>query len=201
MALLVETYEEVETVGPECEVETDAEALELIEQLGLDGQRELSSRKDDGTTVRSPYRKATKEESFVCRMICPEATLLTKYNAGPIPLRVMQVAAHATDMFDFLFVLHPKQVVKDPFLVGCKGKYDWSPWSNEVFMLARWGAELAPWPELKAKAASMFREGYKAALEKIRAEIVGIDIDAVPDGVLCSASSIDMPRVFDLRNW
>lgn len=83
--MLVETFEleEVAEQPPELE----AEAVALIEKLGLDGQQ-----------TRIPYRKMTEEETFVYGILCPMRTPLKKYKEGPIPLRVLQVAAHATDV-------------------------------------------------------------------------------------------------------
>lgn len=195
--MLVETFEEVETVGPEMELDNCDEAIALIEQLGLKGQAK-PKQKADGTRVLSPYRKITAGESFVVRMITPETTKLVDYGSGPIPLRVLQVAAHAKDHFKTLFVCHPKALVKDPFLIGYTGDYDWSPWiqSDRIFILARWGAELASWPELMAKAASMYRDQFKAALAKVAMQIQGGPalIDTTPDAVIC-ARGLEFPMI------
>lgn len=198
--LAVETYEELETLGPESEIESEPEALALIEKLGLTGQKEMASAKD-GTAVRFPYRKATREELFVMRLVCPQHTKLCDYKDGTIPLRVLQVASHASDLFDTLWVLHPKQVIKDPFLIGVKSDYDYSPFVGESFMLARWGAELAPWHELRAKAAAIYRDLYKAALSKVRRELQLVDVDAIPDSVLCAARPDVFPDTMHMATW
>ena len=80
--MLVETYEvtEIDAEGtPECE----AEASELIEKLGLEGQRKLY-RENGNQQTRIPYRKMTAEEKFqtALQMIqaCKnKATLQTYY--------------------------------------------------------------------------------------------------------------------------
>lgn len=157
--MLVETYEvpEVDAMGtPECE----AEAIELIESLGLEGQQSLL-KKSGGETVRMPYRKMTAEEAFVYEKVLPKKTKLQNYSDGPIPLRVLQVASHAKELYDLIQVWHPENAdEKDPVLVGVNGS-EYS--AKERFMLARWGEELLPFSELAKKAGAKVRAEIKAA--------------------------------------
>ena len=65
----VETYEVAELIGEQLEDISSPEAIELIEQLGLDGQKELLSVREvgdgDSVVVRNPYQVMTEEEQRV----------------------------------------------------------------------------------------------------------------------------------------
>ena len=163
--MLVETYEVSEArdvAAPECE----AEAIALIESLGLTGQQELVRPKEDGTAERIPYRLMTDEECFVYENICPTRTRADKYESGMIPLRVLQVLAHATSLecFRFFEIWHPTDFkMKDPVLVGCMGDSDWSV---KRYILARWGEVLDDFPALKKVASELARNSKLAELTK-----------------------------------
>ncbi len=98
--MLVETFEAIETDAGG-EVECDAEAIALIEELGLEGQRKLINKTGDAP-ARNPYRKMSIQERFAFRALMPKHVALDKYSDGPIPLRVLQVAAHAKGMFKWV---------------------------------------------------------------------------------------------------
>lgn len=159
----VETYE-VPEVDFEGNVESNDEAVALIEKLELDGQRELIH---PGRGYRTPYRKMTKEEAVVYGAIFEKKTNIAKYKDEPIPLRVLQVAAHAKSLFKELQVWHkPSADIKDPILVGVNG-VEWAS-DREMFMLARWGDCLVPFAELAQVAAKLLRE---KAMDDIKAII------------------------------
>ncbi len=169
----VETYEQTEmtSAGPEC----DAEAIALIESLGLTGQQELITR-PDGDAVRNPYRLMTEEELCVYSLLMPKHVEISKYSDGPIPLRVLQVAAHARDLgLPVLRVWCPATGPKDdPILVAREHDY-----TSKIWLLARWGDALLPMEELAKKAAALARDGIKtallAALEEVRGDLSMID--------------------------
>jgi len=139
----VETYECSEVASEPIEIAE--EAIAIIESLELEGQRKLVRPKtDESQPARCPYREITAEEEFAYRVLCPTTTALEKYEAGPIPLRVLQIACHAKSlrMFKRLEVWHRAvPAVKDPVLVANTGEYDWSS-GAKLFILARWGEEL-----------------------------------------------------------
>lgn len=89
----VETYEvtELDATG---ELECEADAVALIEELGLAGQQELITGRGK-TKQRMPYRKMTAEEFRVYNTIFGQKVNIRTYSDEPIPLRVLQVAAHA----------------------------------------------------------------------------------------------------------
>jgi hypothetical protein len=163
----VETYEAVET-GFDGAVECDAEALALIEQLGLEGQQKLVAKNDAGDDVRNPYRKMTADENYVYSLLLSRKVKLDQYDDGPIPLRVLQVAAHAKDHFSTLMVWCPENAdVKDPILLGYTG----NEYSRERFMLARWGEVLEPLDKLRPLAAAKHRAKLQADCAKAQAKV------------------------------
>lgn len=170
--MLVETFEatEVDSQGvPEC----DDAAVALIEQLGLSGQQKLLQRRegDSGTKVlRSPYCKMTADEQAVYGFLCPKQTTLHKYEDGPIPLRVLQVAAHATEFFEEIRVWSPKEArIKDPVLVGYTDKNQYGNFEG-LFILARWGEVLEDFGVLTKRAGESAKASFKAGLEEVIAK-------------------------------
>lgn len=124
-------------------VEQSEEALRIINDLGLDGQKPKSL--STGTVVRFPYRLMTDEELFVYSILCPQRTDLKTYDLSPIPLDILKTAAYAKSLQDpriaYLEVWSAtSQKVKDPVLVG--KKEHWS--SSQIYILGRWGEELLP---------------------------------------------------------
>jgi len=172
--MAVETYE-LDEVQEET-VEECAEARALIDELGLDGQKPKTGA--DSKKQRLPYRLMTPEERAVFKTLCPAEARLADYDAGPIPLRVLQIAAHAKPLFDELYVWHPVGHDKDPVLVGCNGP----SYCNDRFILARWGGELDEWPALLKRAARLHTERVVDRLETIAKKVTRALNDAC-DGV------------------
>ena len=151
----VETYECSETAAEP--IEASEEAVRLIDQLGLDGQKELICPNAVQQNARCPYSIATEEQLWVFRTLCPVHTKLANYNRSPIPLRVLQVAAHA-DSLGFFTELqvwdHASSEVSDPVLVGIIGE---SYSIEAVHLLARWADALDEWPTMLKLAAAKWR--------------------------------------------
>jgi len=174
----VETYE-VDSTHPE----VDEAANALVEQLGLDGQK-VYTNPDTGS--RCPYRTMTADEDFAYRILCSVHTPVEKFDAEPMPLRVLQVLAHAKDIgvFECFEVWHPARPMKDPVLVGVMpgDKY-----RTTRYILARWGAELDEFPALMQKALKAHRERLIADLSKIKSEaesrLASIVATADPSGL------------------
>lgn len=110
----------------------------------------------------------TAEEANVYGQLLPRHEALKAYGAGPIPVRVLQVASHALSLsfFDHLQVWHSAGAEKDPVLVGCAGR-----WGEDLYLLARWGDELEAFPVLAKKAAKLIRGKTVTALESIKARV------------------------------
>lgn len=171
----VETYEAADaSVSEATTLATDAAAIELIESLGLSGQKALVN---GPTLTRLPYRAMEAREALVYRALCDATSKVEAFSAEAIPLRVLQVVAHAreTQMFKRLEVWYPKiHKIDDPILVGVKeekhnsGSYNWT--SDVYFILARWGKCLLPLEQLEAMAVDLRRKSRLTALTEISAK-------------------------------
>jgi len=185
----VETYE-VEATHPE----VDEAANALIEQLGLEGQKAYTNPE---TGARCPYRTMTDDETFVYGILCSVKAPAHKFDAEPMPLRVLQVLAHAKDIgvFEGYEVWHPARPMKDPVLVA------WMPgeqYRTTRYMLARWGAELDSFPTLMDKALRQHRDNTIAALTKIKSEAESrlASVLGTSDAGLASLRSVSAPAVY-----
>ena len=167
----VETFEDQEIATEP--IEASEEARKIIETLQLDGQAELLESDPKERKARPPYRKMTAEEFFIYSVLCPQKTEAKRYNASPIPLRVLQVMSHAIDVFPHCEIWdHASMEVKDPVLVGVQPHQQWS-WQKEYFLLARWGEELDSTPILLKKAGAQVRSRALSALAAIERGIKG----------------------------
>jgi len=173
MGIQIETFEAA-PIGcgtqPELEEIQSPEAQALIEALELTGQQNLIRERDtgDGDTVATvnPYRRMTLEEERVYRAICPAVSRLERFDAGPIPLRVLQLAAHAKTFFSRLEVWHSElHVIEDPVLVGRMPNPERS-WEERIYLLARWGATLLPFEELRVQAATRIAARWRPEIER-----------------------------------
>lgn len=152
----VETYEVENSNQSEASVMAqDSEAATLIEQLGLKGQKTLLNPE---TVTRNPYRVMTKDEQLIYGALLTQHTPLESYGEDCIPLRVLQVAAHAKEcsLFKDLEVWHGDSAIfrDDPVLVG---RIETGPYSYRLHILARWGKELLPLEQLEAFAVKVLR--------------------------------------------
>jgi len=169
--MLVETYE-IEEINSSAAslMAADSESLDLIEKLGLKGQKTLS---DPKTATRQPYRRVTQLERNIFDVLFPARVKIEDYSSGPIPLRVLQVAALAKELgvFKHLEVWGPTDVrEKDPVLIGVTGNLSnpsWT-WDSWHFLLARWGDALPTIEQLGEKAMKIWLSKTRPALEAIR---------------------------------
>lgn len=166
----VETYEIENSLQSDASaMAQDSEAVELIERLGLTGQKRLVNKE---TATRNPYRVMTEHERAVFEALMPEKTGLSDYSDDCLPLRVLQVAAHAKDcgLFERIEVWHPAAATyrDDPLLVG---RVQVSSYEYKYHLLARWGRELMPFEQLEAMAVKVLRELRVNELKSILSEV------------------------------
>lgn len=180
----VETYEVTEQFGIE-KHEDEAEAIALIRSLGLEGQQSRLSNVG-GSAQANPYRKMTREEAFVYSRICPQRTDVNRYESGWIPLRVLQVIAHAKPLFAHLVILHPEDVRIDPVLVGTAEKYG----AHGDHILARWGDVLEPLDVLRERAVAGWRKEYAEKIAKIASQAVALKSVVVPEETIIRGAQI-----------
>lgn len=199
--MLVETFECQETASEP--IEASEEAIRLINEMGLEGQQSLihgdeSSQRD----TRMPYREITDLERFVYKTLCPVSYEIAAYKRTPIPLRVLQIAAHAKDTgcFDKLVVWDAAaEADKDPVLVGIKKGEGEQAWRTTTFILARWGDVLDEWPILCKRALERHREKVRAKLleikHKVDARLAGVDHESL-DYYAGDGNDFQMPTYY-----
>ena len=165
-------------VAEAVDVEMGQESIDIIEKLGLTGQKSLLKRSTsaDGeveTVERTPFRRATNLECWVYGVLCPEQTKLRDYSEDPIPHRVLERAAYAEQSEIFtkgLYVWHQAGAIKDPVLVAYdKDGWEWS--RGRPYILARWGEELDELSTLAEKARKTVNKQIEAGLAKMQAEM------------------------------
>lgn len=174
----VETYE-IQEVSEQT-VDKNEECTKIMQELKLEGQEKFYS-DDNQQEVSGPfcYRKMTAQEKVVIETVCPRKSKLKNYGEGPIPLRVLQVAAHVAELkkeeirdeLGILQIWHPENADDpDPYLIYRHGK-EYS--SNAFFLLARWGDELDNWNVLKEKARKILRAKLEKKFVEIKSELEG----------------------------
>lgn len=174
----VETYEVIsldEQNGSIINEEVSEEALALIESLGLEGQKALVHKTaiadDEMTEQRMPYREMTLEEQRVFGTLFPQRTAIDRYAAGPIPLRALQVAAHANSCgVERIEVWHSRIPAADPVLVGYT-KHPTRSWGSRTMLLARWGTALDSFDTLRQQATETLRTKVRSQLEAGKAQV------------------------------
>ena len=157
----VETFEQNEVMDDgTVEKNDDPQALEIIERLGLRGQKMLMSGDD---TTRAPYRQMTPLEKAVYSSLFTRHSELCDYDGGMIPVRVLQVASHARELgiFNRIEIWSEEGIPKDPVLVGLQG----TQYEKVTFILARWGNALESLDVLTEKARVAIRLRIKRQLE------------------------------------
>ena len=169
----VETYEVEQPTSEIAEMANDGAAVELIEKMGLDGQKRIL---DPKTNTRNPYRAMEAVELRIYGALLTEHQKLKDYGNDAIPLRVLQVACHANDcgMFDDLEVWSatPAVSIDDPILVGTtQRKARWGGQETCYFLLARWGKSLLPLEQLEAIAVKLLRFKTLGKLRAIQREV------------------------------
>jgi hypothetical protein len=175
MAVMVETYDMLE-LDINLEVESDPEAVAIIEEMGLTGQQDLVN----DTGGRQPYNRLTADQLIICATLFPSRARLSDYKEGPIPYRVLKEAQVAKKHFKFLYVFYDTPAeIKDPVLVGAHSEiYSWSdnPTRDyaEAHLIARWGDALESWGDLMAKATKRRFEKGVANFNNVMAHFEGI---------------------------
>jgi len=168
----IETYEITELTSAG-ELENPDESKKLIAELGLEGQNRFVNPESDKPIF--PYRKMTQHEYNVFKTLCPKKIEATKYSDGVIPLRVLQILAHAksTEFLDELEIWHPQSAdIVDLVLVGKKNiKNNWGSHDTEYYILARWGSVLESIERLTEIAKPILLAKLKSKYEECKAKL------------------------------
>lgn len=156
----IQTFEIEEKVGGTTP-EIEAEARGLIEKMGLEGQKELvDPSKPEGE--RFQYPEMTRSDKVVYEVIFPAKTKIEDYSAGIIPVRVLQVAAHAREFCEQITVWHKSVRDPDPLLVGRRG----AEHAGKLYLLARWGDALKDFSELVKEARGLLIVKFTAQIKE-----------------------------------
>jgi len=189
--LAVETFEVLELTSSGDITQTE-ETLRLISDLKLKGQQSLVNK--DSKSI-FPYRKITQQERNIYLTLCARSVKLEEYDDEVIPVRVLQVIAHAKDLFKELRIWCPENGDKcDPILVGTKVNPE-RTYIDETFLLARWGNELLSLEELIPKVTEKVKAKLqtKLAASKSKMENDQLCVDsAIKEFVLGDRSEIDV---------
>lgn len=177
MATLVEIFDQREVDG-ELKEESNAEATQLIAELGLKGQLTTDDK-------RICYPNPNREQQIVLEGLFPAATLVENYAADCIPLRVLkEIRSYKAEHPNHPLVIRhaAPAVLKDPILLAFTNEayfqYPWfscercasNGWQN-FRLIARWGDALLSWDKLAEKAAKALTDEYARALTTISAQI------------------------------
>lgn len=128
---------------PQSEEFTD-EAKALVEKLGASEQHRFYDRAQPAA-----YRKMTPLEYAVYKVVLPERQEIKDFKACPIPLRVLQIGAHAQECLSgTLVVWHAGEGKDDPLLTLRDGH----SYNGTYYLLARWATELEEFSVLLEQA-------------------------------------------------
>jgi hypothetical protein len=176
MKVEVFEIEEQDETSDCASIETDAVAL--IAELGLTGQSKLLV-ECDGAETRIPYARMSTAEEAVYQTLFPVATPLDTFEAGLIPVRVLQLVRQARLMFDELVVWHSRYSSADPLLIGSRKKGS----GSERYLIARWGDSLDSFAVQEKAARAKLKAEYKGRAEEglARCEAALKSLDALVD--------------------
>lgn len=180
----VETFEIEDAVNEASQMANDAYAAELIEELGLVGQKSIMN---DGTITRVPYRIMDKIEYNVYKTLCPKSCNINDYRIDAIPVRVLEAYKKAMEcgFFDSFRIWYPAEArIDDPVLVGIKKEHNQSgdyKWTSDIFyIIARWGKILPSFEQCEAMAVNMLKKKKSAYIKKLQ-HIVNTEADTIDD--------------------
>lgn len=123
---------------------------EMVETLGLDGQKDLAQ--EDKSPI--PFLPLKKREKKILSTICPVTAPMEKYNFSPIPIEVLgAIALSKKEGYFERIEIWRDNVKPDPVAIGII-----SPEKNQIhFLIARWGAEKLSWENLTKEAAKRIK--------------------------------------------
>lgn len=132
----------------------------LVEDLGLEGQRQLCSVSPESPI---PFPAMNKEMVRVYETLCPVKRVVKDYNKTAIPIRVLEIAGFCVmkEYFGKIEVWYDDKE-PDPILVGCDGE--------DKYILARWAAEIEEYAVLRRKAIERKAAEMIMKLEKNKQE-------------------------------
>lgn len=148
--------------------EFSEEALALLEKLGAENQFRFY--KQDGAVC--PYRKMSPMEHAVYTLVLPVREPIAKFKACRIPLRVLQIGAHAAEHLQGeLIIWHQGEGKDGPLLTLREG----SEYAGSYYLLARWAEVFEEFPVLVEQAIEINRDKIRAELMHEKCRVAGMD--------------------------
>ena len=148
--MAIETYMIEEAEKLICEPEEVEKWNKLVEEAGLEGQKELI--KPEKSPI--PFIALTKSMERVYETLCPGKEDAKAYKDSAIPLRVLSLIALSEREKYFYKIQIWSDKVKDPVVVGVLN----NSYSSPLFLIARWGDELRSFPELLKLAKERLKQ-------------------------------------------
>jgi len=158
----IETFENTEVA--EMAIENKTEYEKFVDDLGLKGQKNLTSESKD----ICPYRKMNDDEVFTYTTLFPKVTPLENFEEEVIPIRILQLASHfkSLNITDrTIHIMSPERKEPDPVVIACQ--YNWRIGTGD-YILGRWGDCLESFPILQEKAKKRAKETIEGFLESFK---------------------------------
>lgn len=151
------------------EVENSTEWQSICEELGLQGQKQLSEKSP--VNMAPPYMFLDPKTQRIIKTICPVGVLANNYSVSTIPLDILQEIKKCKDhgWYDEIKIFYDN-ISPDPFVIGIL-KSKTNTWQKDYHLIARWGAELLPFEELEIKAVNRLRTGIKQRMFEMKSKI------------------------------
>ena len=150
--------------------QVEAEALELMEELGLQGQLDRATNHDDVQTL-NPFEPLKQNQGdAVKRYFRDNYCDPENYKGATMPLEVLKLFKIAKDSGHFkeFRLFYEKDYDPDPVLIGyTEGVYR----AGSAHLIARWGDALLPWIEFIEAAKQRHNEACQQACLKIQEQV------------------------------
>ena len=182
----IETYLQENCSTEAAILAEDSEHKDLIESLGLNGQKRLREAASDNII---PFPIMTKEEYLVYTLCFPEKSSPDNFLTETIPTRVLRLLKFVKDqnLFSDLVICSTESAtVVDPVLIGIINiKHPTHNFTDRTnyYLLARWGNSLLPFTKLLKQARTNGIIKRRAAINKIKGLIAlaeAQDMETVP---------------------
>jgi hypothetical protein len=183
----VEDYKiEVKCVDDANQAMQDGVAMELIERLGLDGQKKLLN---PATGSRSTFKMMMKLEFNVFETLFPNKTNLKEFKSEAIPVKALQAIDEAVQSGVYQRIeIWWSEEMTDPLAVGVIGQSNPQPWNADYIdvksrhLICRWADALIPFDRLITMARKKFESSRRHELKKIIASYTA-DFNGLDDEI------------------
>lgn len=147
---------------------TATEWFNVVSELGLEHQVSLADRSE--TKKAPPYMFIDPKTDRIIETLCPRRVDYKEYRVSTIPLDVLQEIQKCVTngWYKYIKIAYDDKS-PDPFVIGYT--HSESDWSASKHLIARWGAELVPFEQLRMNAISRARAAVTKGLEKLKFQV------------------------------